>query len=299
MPNGDKITRKQHYIPQVYLRGFSKDYLRENVKNDKYQIYCYELDDKMLPGRLVPIKSICYKIDLYEVTGKNGDIVMPNHLEQVFSYFEKSFSEYRRKLENKAFISSNYKTNCFLTGEEKVFWATYIIVQILRIPQIIDLAERIGEEFWKDYLNDKQIKNVARMFCLPFFKEMNEVDKEMQVFASLFEPMKNMTFGIGADTKSRIITSDKPVFINAKEFPCEEYEKIIFPISSRLCLYMFGGEYKKKDRKNFLFPIEESDLEEITKSLSVSAFNKIYSNHVLSKMERRYIKEIINERKSN
>lgn len=62
---------------------------------------------------------------------------------------------------------------------------------------------------------------------------------------------------------------------------------------------MFGGEYKKKDRKNFLFPIEESDLEEITKSLSASAFNKIYSNHVLSKMERRYIKEIINERKSN
>ena len=38
MPNGSNRTRKQHYVPQVYLRGFAPQYLNkcsENNKNSK------------------------------------------------------------------------------------------------------------------------------------------------------------------------------------------------------------------------------------------------------------------------
>lgn len=38
MPNGSNRTRKQHYVPQVYLRGFAPQYLNkcsENSKNSK------------------------------------------------------------------------------------------------------------------------------------------------------------------------------------------------------------------------------------------------------------------------
>lgn len=298
MQKVENITKKQHYIPQVYLRGFSLEYRYKSteIPNSKYTIYCHDLTKEMQSYKPVPIKSVCYKNYLYEVTGKDGEIVLPNHLEKFFFVIEKMFSKYRHKLERKVFIAENYTTNFFLEQEEKLFWITYILIQILRMPQILELAEQVGLETWKEELTNKQAQNIARLFCLPFFKEMTEGNKETMVFDALFEPMKSMSFGIGVDVQERIITSDKPVFVYSKTFPCKEYERIIFPISSQICLFMFGNEDKKKQRKNFLFPIDEACREEIIKSMSVSAFEKIYSNHFFDKEERKYIKEIMKDR---
>jgi len=175
VPKGNKRTKKQHYIPQVYLRGFSPDYKDRNIENIKYKIYRYELNEKS------------------------------------------------------------------------------------------------------------------------FFKKFKAGDNDVAVFYALFEPMKNMSFGVGVDPDGRIITSDMVVFIQSAVFPCAEYEKVIFPITSKLCLYMFGGNEKKDVRKNFLFKINDRHREEILKSISVSAFENIYSSHILDETERKYIKEIIKE----
>ena len=298
MPKGRNITKKQHYIPQVYLRGFSPEYIDKNNKIplSRYTIYCHDLTKEAQSYKKVPIKSICYKNDLYEVTGHDGEIVLTNRLEKFFSVVEKMFSEYRNKLERKVFITENYITNSFLTQEEKLFWITYILIQILRMPQILELAEQVSLETLGEELTNKQAQNIARLFCLPFFKEITESSQETKVFDTLYEPMKSMSFGIGVDVQERIITSDKPVFVYSKEFPCEEYEKIIFPISSQICLFMFGNEDKKMQRKNFLFPIDEGCREEIVKSMSASAFEKVYSNHIFDKKERKYIKEIMKDR---
>ena len=64
MFQNNNITKKQHYIPQVYLRGFSPDYLRKKEKvtaAEKYTIYCYALESEEQSKKAVPIKSICYK----------------------------------------------------------------------------------------------------------------------------------------------------------------------------------------------------------------------------------------------
>lgn len=292
------ITKKQHYIPQVYLRGFSPEYNDNNNKIplSKYTIYCYDLTKKVQSYEPVPIKSVCYKDYLYEVTGHDGEIVLPNYLENFFSVMEKKFSEYRHRLERKVFIAENYKTNFFLTQEEKIFWVTYILIQILRMPQILELAEQAGLETCEEELTNQQAQNIARLLCLPFFGEITEGNKEAKVFHTLFEPMKNMSFGIGVDVQKRIITSDKPVFVYTEVFPCKEYERIIFPISSQICLFMFGNEDKKMQRKNFLFPIDEEYREEIIKSMSASAFEKVYANRIFNKKERKYIKEIMKDR---
>lgn len=296
----ENITKKQHYIPQVYLRGFSPEYMDKDneVSLSRYTVYCHDLTKEAQSYKSVPIKSVCYKNYLYEVTGHNGEIVLPNYLEKFFSILEKMFSEYRYKLERKVFIKENYITNYFLTQEEKSFWITYILIQILRMPKILELAEQVSLETWKEELTNKQIQNIARFFCLPFFKEITEGNKETRLFEYLFNPMKNMSFGIGVDVQGRIITSDKPVFVHSKVFPCEEYERIIFPISAQICLFMFGNEDKKILPKNFLFPIEEDHREEIIKSMSDSAFEKVYSNHIFDRKERKYINEIMKDRKA-
>lgn len=298
MMSVQNITKKQHYIPQVYLRGFSPEYIDKSKETSlsRYTIYCYDLTKKSQSYEPVPIKSVCYKNYLYEVTGKHGEIVLPNHLEKFFSILEQMFSRYRHKLETKVFITENCDTNFFLTQEEKTFWVTYILIQTLRIPQVLELVEKVGLETLEGELTYKQVQNIARLFCMPFFREMTKENRETMLFNIVLEPMRCMYFGVGVDTQARIITSDKPVFVYSKEFPCKEYDRIIFPISSQICLFMFGSEDKKMQRKNFLFPIDEEYREEIIKSMSASSFEKVYANHVFDKKERRYIKQIMNDR---
>lgn len=300
MSKENNITKNQHYIPQVYLRGFSPEY--DKKKNDypvsRYTIYRHDLEKIEQPVKAVPIKSVCHSDYLYEVTGHDGEIVLPNQLEHFFSAMERMFGAYRQELEQKAFIEDNYKTKCFLTGKEKVFWVTYILIQILRTPQLLNIAEETGKETWKDLINDNQAKNIARMVCLPFFKEIEEGSKEMMVFETLFEPMKNMSFGVGVDKQAKLITSDNPVFIHATEFPCTEYQRVIFPITSELCLFLIGKEDKEFYPKNFLFAIGDETREEIIKSMTSSSFREIYSNHLFDKNERKFIKEVLKEKEA-
>ena len=160
------------------------------------------------------------------------------------------------------------------------------------------MAEDVSLEIWKNQINTKQAKNIARIFCLPFFKEIVEGSNEMVIFDALFEPMKNMSFGVGVDRKAKIITSDKPVFIHSENFSCKEYGRVIFPITAELCLFLFGKEDKEHYSKNFLFPIDDEIREEITKSLTASSFGKIYANHMLDKKEQRYVKEVLMEKEA-
>ena len=101
-----------------------------------------------------------------------------------------------------------------------------------------------------------------------------------------------MSFGVGVDRQAKIVTSDNPVFIYSRERTNKEYSKVIFPITSEICLFLFGNEYKEQYPKNFLFPIKDEDREEIFKSITKSSQQKIYSNHMLDKKERRFVKEV-------
>lgn len=302
--SSNNITIKQHYVPQVYLRGFSPEYSRKKelrYPTEKHTIYCYKLGEKDQLKRAIPIKSICYEKDLYELQDDSGQFIIGNYFEHCFAELERMFGEYRRKLEAKAFIKDNLKIKCFLTKDEKVFWTTYIVLQILRSPQVIQNVEDECRTTWKNELSDIQIRNLARQVTLPFFKEIDENTKEAYLFKTFWCPMGNMSLGVGVDLERRIITSDKTVFIysEADKFPCEEYERVIFPISAEICLFMFGREDKKIYDKNFLFQIDENNREEIVKSISSSAFEKIYSNHLFNEKEIRYIREVEKDRQED
>ena len=106
------MTKKQHYVPQVYLRGFS---------TDNKQIWSYMIDS-LDNGKYVPIESICREKYLYEVKDDEGNWLAPNRIEKKLSILEGMFAENLRILEKKAFLKENYRTKCFLTKDEKTFW---------------------------------------------------------------------------------------------------------------------------------------------------------------------------------
>ncbi len=100
------------------------------VDNSKCTIYCYDLE-KRKQSKAIPIKSVCYEKNLYEVLDNNGNVVLQNYIEKVFGKLEAEFSKYRNMLERKAFLPENYSSHMFLKHEEKAFWATYITLQLL------------------------------------------------------------------------------------------------------------------------------------------------------------------------
>lgn len=270
----NSITKKQHYIPQVYLKGFQVE---------KGLIYQYKKEMKDNSDRKsVPIKSICQKKCFYEIQDQRGQYICPNHLEHYFGWFENHFNDYVSKLESKAFDPDNLKTRCFLDKEEKKFWITYISIQFLRLPGTLKIAEECAKEIFQEKANKVWTKNIARIACLPFWEEEDIGENWYGFYEKFVEPMMSMHIGIGADASGKLITSDNPVCIFSDRIISEEYKEIIFPISSKLCLYMVGGEEKKRCGKNFLFFINEKNREKICDRIKIKAKQYLYSGYELS-----------------
>ena len=103
------MTRKQHYVPQVYLRGFSED---------KIRIWSYVVNP-LEDGKCVPIESICREKYLYEVKDNDGNWLAPNWIEKCLSILERMFAENLRYLQKKVFIKENYQTRCFFNNGGK------------------------------------------------------------------------------------------------------------------------------------------------------------------------------------
>ncbi len=292
-----KPTVDEHYIAQVHLKGFSPEY--EQYKKDnktKCFIYYYDLINNE-QQKAVPVKSVCSEKQLYEFKDNDGKIIYQNLIENTLSAIEKEFPKYREKLERKAFFEENYKSKCFLTSEEKVFWVTYIVVQMLRSPKVLDEAEKVTIDTFADKISSQEAKNLSRYFCLPFFKNIEENSQEADFLGRLSAPMLNMYFSICVDKKGRFITSDKAMYIYSPEFPCDEFERVLFPITSELCLILIGRELKNECRKkNFLFPAKEDAVEQVFADMSRSAYEKIYANHELNPKELKLLKDALDSK---
>lgn len=205
------VTKNQHYVPQVYLRGFSKDYE---------------------PGMKVPEKGRVYGYDLI---------------------------------------------NRF---------------------QSLDVAVDCCKEEFGGVLNDERIRDIAINYCLPFFSEIDLDKPESMLMKMMLGRLKDMYFSVGVDKSGRLITSDKAVYIYGQPEPNTEFEKVIFPITSKLCLVLSGGDEKKHyTRKNFLFPMDDRLRRIVFDSISLNASRWIFANHKMGAEELSWIDMIIEQRK--
>ena len=96
---------------------------------------------------------------------------------------------------------------------------------------------------------------------------------------------------LGVDESGSIITSDSPVVSQAPDYDMEKLEKIEFPISSKLVLFMFGGKQKEQYRKNSLFPLNKSEVKIIQRDIACSAEEWVYSIRPLTTIEKEIVRE--------
>ena len=299
MEEKDLPKKKQHYVPQIYLRGFSPEYEpleKSKISNEKYTIFSYDLEKKAYDSTdAIPIQSICYKKMLYEIYGADEQIIFPNWLENYFGTLEIMYERYRLELERKIH-RENIGIPNFLTLKERLFWVTFIAIHLLRNMYVLSEAEAVIKELVNINISDKEIKSLVRMFCLPFFQEINENSKETKILEGILTPMYQMQFAVGVDFGNKLITSDKGASIIGKEFPTDEYDEVIFPITSNICLFLVGNENKDVYPDNTLFELTEAGKKHVTTNVILDAYERIYSNHRFSVQEKKFIKEIAAER---
>lgn len=298
-----KKTTDQHFVPQVYLRGFSLEYRPLNkslVHKDKHTIFAFDLGKKKYDSNnSIPIKSICSEKNLYEIYNIEGKIIFPNWLENFFKALEKMYGVYRTQLEEKV-RRENIGNNAFLSNKEKNFWITFIAIHLLRNYYALSAAEEAVRQIYSENVPDKEIKSFIRKYCLPFFIEIKEDAPETRILAAIMNPMYTMNFAVGVDYNDQLITSDKGVTIISSEgFPTEEYEEVIFPITSSICLFLFGKDNKDKHSDNSLFELSDAGKKHVMANVVLDAYQKVYSNHRFSIEEKRFIKELCMERNKN
>lgn len=299
MGEKDLPKKKQHYVPQVYLRGFSPEYKplnRSELPFEKYTIFSFDLEKRAYDStEAVPIHSICYKKKLYEIYGTDDQIIFPNWLENYFCALEKMYGIYRTELERKIHRENIGVAN-FLSTKERAFWATFIAIHLLRNAYALSEAEAAIKELVNDSVSDKEVKSAVRKLCLPFFQEIKEESQETKILEGILAPMYQMQFAVGIDFDNQLITSDKGASIIGKEFPTDEYDEVIFPITSSICLILVGNENKDVYQDNTLFELTEDGKKYITTNVVLDAYKRIYSNHRFSADEKKFIKKIAIER---
>ena len=234
------FTVHEHYIPRVLLRGFSPNYNAQRTEIKKKNLKIWRYDCKAQNSVLVPEDSVCREDNLYESTGKDGEFVFRNHIEKKLSAIEMRFECFRTMLEKKAFNEVNLNTSCFLSKDEKDFWVLYIAHQILRTPEVIGEASLLAQSFSDKELTKEQAKNLALLFCTPYYRPMDDGTPEAKTLVNLMIPMRGLDFRVAVSSNGKFVTSDKAVFVmgNVEKNCLVQYELILFPISAFLCLVL-------------------------------------------------------------
>lgn len=272
------MTADEHFVPRTYLRGFS---------SDGQNVYEYRLRDGFQPACAVKVESICHKKYLYEVRDENDTIIFPNQVEKQLGNVESGFSSFRKQIERKVFIKSNFQSALILTAEEKTFWKYYIALQMLRVPKVLDIAESIT----KDEFPIRLKKNVPRVLALDGCLSLPNKNSIVptSVLSMYYCSFEKMSIAVGVDYSDSIITSDDPVYAYSPTKNHDKAEEIIFPLTSKLVIYLYGGQMKSQVRKNSLFHIDASELKRIQGNIAYSANEWIYSKRPLNEAEKQII----------
>ena len=280
MENQKQLTKTQHYLPQFYLKGFSKS---------EKGIYRHDIKHPDKDSVLVSIKKECSEQFLYEKKTTTGELLEPNKLEKMFAQFESDFSNTIKSIKRKAFNKANYNIASFLTKEEKQNLLIFIALQLLRYPEMLKYGRDIAKEVYNNEIDDLQARNFAiEMYYKSLFRLKNNKEGPNITF-SVLKWFNNMAFKIGVCDNDEVITSDLPMcFYNKKGlYPFEDTpDQVTVPLTSRLVLYLSPMESEEIGKRNILFPLTYEDVREEHTAMFSMARKWIYAYSPLSETDK-------------
>lgn len=268
--SGNK-TKKEHYIPRVYLRKFSTLECENNDRKNKLLIY-----DKSRGKNYISsvYDSACenYFYDLESPSNSNYKKV----IEDEFGVIEDSFSKLLNKLINICSNRENINNALIINKKEKIEFSYYIVMQLLRTKKFRDsLTEAfqsvletrykcykvfkekcLNEEFKIDIDKIREMSSKRGKYAqLEALFDENNINKLIYVISnSCWTFMYN-------NTSTPFIISDSPIcripyfideYFRDIGLLKSSYVKINYPLSPNIMLFIYGEEsivFKENGKK--------------------------------------------------
>lgn len=280
----NKPTKNEHYIPQFYLKNFTED---------NEHIYQYDVQSENKTGKPVPIKSICYKKDLYEFKNETGELICQNIIEDKLSCFEGDFAKVLRSIIDKSQYEKNYETLSFLKTNEKLMLMFFISTIILRNPKTITAVKDTVVETLGNQINDNLANNIALQNCLPIYKTLDQ--NERNLLNHMRKAIDDMSFQIVVSSEERIYTSDSPVILLGDN-QTNKPNNVILPISPKIVLVMKKYEKTKFGLTNRLVRLESKDIDFLNAIIVTHCQRWIYSKTPFTKEQIQWIVKKMNNK---
>ena len=282
-------TKEQHYVPRVYLQGFS---------SDARSLFGYNLKADKPIKEPVSIDSVCKEKYLYELRDEQGEIINLNYLENVLCQYEGMFADHRRALLKKAVFKENYQTKSFLSKDEKQFWIFYTALQIMRNPSTLRGLKDIILNETQGAFSDQQAQNLAAGLCLPFFQKPDS--KAIDAFRFLTSVLMGNVLTVGYTETGNLFTSDHAVYGSRKpkeEFP--QFQRLWFPVSSNCAIIFSNPDLVGRDGKNRLIPLSEDAIRVMNKGIVYIATQVVLSKLPFSEEDITLIREARSEKEQD
>lgn len=280
MAEEKRHTKSEHFIPRVYLRGFS---------NNGRFVMAYNAKKDIQFTKPFSIADICQKKYLYEYRNTDNSIININEIENGLGIIEGLFSEYRERLQKKAYHDENLNTNCFFCFEEKAFWKGFITTQILRYPDILNNVKAFISTQIREELSDSSLRNVTLHSILSLDKIVDTTQRT--VFSDTMDSLSNMSIHLFVDKTKSLFTTDKALTIEYNKQTLE-YEHIYFPVTSDLAIILANGNHTKPLGKNCMHHFNAFQLAIFKKQIAATANEWIYSRNPISNEDIKLIREV-------
>ena len=148
----DNITRKQHFVPQFYLRQF--------IDTDNF-LHCYrKTNGKRFPAHT---DDICFREYGYEVNASfgNSKFLLPNEIEKMFRSLENEYNQVLKSILQKCILNPNGHS-LICTPHEKEVLASMVSNFLVR--NFLAVEEHIDNEITQDLLlNNEEVRDIDHL----------------------------------------------------------------------------------------------------------------------------------------
>ena len=268
----------------MYLRGFS-----EVKESGKALIWQFNLKTMQQTPVQVDVQDICFEKNLYEIKGRDGSFIAQNTIEKTFGKIEDNTNRVIQAVRAKS--ENEYCLNCptVLSEDDKSYLIIFITALMYRDPQTIKTGISILQTL-NPALDDSQARNNTLLNLLPTGIDA-EWDKNTIIRTAL-KNLSGMAFQIGIATDDLIITSDRPVV----QYPPDENEMynrpkaVVFPLTSRLVLYLFPIETVEPIGRNCFIRLTEEQVNDIQHNVAVYAREWLFSRSPLTEEQIKIVR---------
>lgn len=274
-----QMTKNQHYIPQCYLRNFSSS--PKGINRFDLSSYCNN-------SIWVPIDKECCDKYLYEYFDSNGKIVEQNRVENLLSIYEGTIASTIKSIQAKAQNIQNTNPRHFLSLSERKTLITFVCLQIIRKPESIKAGEETAKEVLPFSIDDRIARNFTLYAYNNSLSNLERKDLQQDILNRLIRWFDNSAFKIGIADSDLLYTCDNPIRIyNVKELhpQIDKPDIVIFPLTSRLVLYLSPKSWDRPKRRNVCFQMSNADIKAVNTSTLLHANRWAYSYNPLSREE--------------